>query len=141
LRQLGVAPEVETAREVLGVVVEIGFSNGSDVIAAYADGTSRFFSRDGGGIAGKDGRADVAEAARRVIAEARPLAVSVHEEAAREGVRADRVRFTFLTPGGPRVIEATKDESGGGASPLSTVFSRAAELRSSKAQNSVPGAR
>jgi hypothetical protein len=129
LRQLGVEPPAEHAREVLGLIVEIGFPAGSDIIAAYADGSSRFFSHGGGGIAGTDRRPEVAEAARRVVAASRAFAASAENQQARDAVPAATVRFTFLTPSGPRVATSTKEALQDGTSELLPLFAAAAELQ------------
>jgi hypothetical protein len=118
----------------LGLIVEIGFSDGIDVVAAYADGSSRFFGRQGGAVLGKDSRPEVREIARRVIAATPPFVKSALEETHRGGVGAGVVRFTFLTPGGPLVSEAAKDDLKAGKNELIGLFSPAAELLSLKTQ-------
>lgn len=50
LRTLGMAPEEEGARQVLGVVVEVAMPRGLDLLAAYADLSARYYNFSGGGI-------------------------------------------------------------------------------------------
>lgn len=50
LRQLGVAPPDSHAKEVYGVVVEVGLEEGLDIVAAYADHRARYFNYSGAGV-------------------------------------------------------------------------------------------
>jgi hypothetical protein len=44
LRQLGFDTPSERAKDVLGVVVEVGTDDGLDLVAAYADHHARYFN-------------------------------------------------------------------------------------------------
>jgi len=132
LGDLGVRPPPELADEVLGVIVEIAFPEGPDTVAAYADGSSRFFSRKGGAILGEDPRPDVLETARRVVSSASAF-VQVARRVKRTGAprRAPEpgtVRFTLLTPSGQRVAVSSKDALRSGKDDLRTLFEPVAEL-------------
>ena len=50
LRQQGQQPPPELAKQVLGVVVEVGMPEGLDIIAAYKDGSARYYNYSGAGI-------------------------------------------------------------------------------------------
>ncbi len=50
LRAAGIQPPEQWAQFVLGVVVEVGMPGGADLVAAYADGSARFYSHAGGGV-------------------------------------------------------------------------------------------
>lgn len=50
LRSLGLAPPPEQAHQVRGMVVEIPYKEGRDVLAAYADHQARYLDRSGGVI-------------------------------------------------------------------------------------------
>jgi hypothetical protein len=50
LRQSGVQPHVSVAKNVLGVVVEVALPEGLDILAAYADGTARYFNHSGSAV-------------------------------------------------------------------------------------------
>ncbi len=50
LRQAGVQPDSSTAKQVLGVVVEVALREGLDIVAAYADGTARYFNYSGAAV-------------------------------------------------------------------------------------------
>jgi len=96
LRQLGarVPPEVE--REVPGLIVEIGLPNGVDTIAAYADGSSRFFSHAGGAVLGEERRTELHESARRVVSQAGAFLNSTKEEKGRGGSGLRNHSFHFF---------------------------------------------
>jgi hypothetical protein len=49
LRRLGVKPTAE-AKQLLGVVVEVGLDEGLDLLAAYADGSARYFNFSGAAV-------------------------------------------------------------------------------------------
>lgn len=50
LRELGEKPPPEKAKEVLGVVIEIGMPKGLDLVAAYRDHRARYFNYSGAGV-------------------------------------------------------------------------------------------
>jgi len=50
LRGLGVDPPTEKAKDVLGVVVEVGIKNGVDLVAAWADHHARYYNFSGAGV-------------------------------------------------------------------------------------------
>jgi hypothetical protein len=50
LRTLGVNPPNEKDKEILGVVIEIGFGGGLDLVAAYADHHARYYNYSGAGV-------------------------------------------------------------------------------------------
>lgn len=50
LRQLGVDTPSESAKDVLGVVVEVGTDKGLDLVAAYADHHARYFNYSGAAV-------------------------------------------------------------------------------------------
>jgi len=50
LRTLGQFPSMDQARQIQGVVVEVALERGLDIIAAYADGSARYFNYSGAAI-------------------------------------------------------------------------------------------
>ncbi|WP_394829582.1 hypothetical protein [Pendulispora albinea] len=132
LRRLGVEPEKDEARQPLGLVVETGYPEGIDTVVAYSDGSSRFFSRQGGAVVGKERRAEVHEAARRAMAVAAPLVEMADEWTARGEVDPGRVRFTFLTPGGPRVLEVDARDLEAAKGALEALHAAVSELGARK---------
>lgn len=49
LRSLGVHPQ-DQAQHLYGVVIEVGFELGTDTVAAYEDGTARYYNQGGSAI-------------------------------------------------------------------------------------------
>jgi hypothetical protein len=47
LRALGESPTNDEAKRLYGVVVEVGLKDGLDTLAAYTDGTARYFNYTG----------------------------------------------------------------------------------------------
>jgi hypothetical protein len=50
LRQNGQFPGVDVAKQVFGVVIEVGLPNGLDLLGAYADHTARYWNFSGSGV-------------------------------------------------------------------------------------------
>jgi hypothetical protein len=50
LRELRVFPPTETAKQVLGVVVEVGVDRGLDLVAAYPDHHARYYNFSGAAV-------------------------------------------------------------------------------------------
>jgi hypothetical protein len=102
LRALGVEPSDEEGKRLYGVVVEVGMEQGTDIVAAYADHSARYFNYSGAAVIWErpDDRLDGAidellEAGRRVVVQIGPW----------EGERPSapptgQVRISMLTPSG-----------------------------------------
>lgn len=50
LRQYGQQPPTETAKQVLGVVVEVPMAKGLDMLAAYSDHSARYYNYSGASV-------------------------------------------------------------------------------------------
>jgi hypothetical protein len=50
LRELGVPPPPEKAKELYGVVVEVALNGGLDLVAGYVDFSARYFNYSGAGV-------------------------------------------------------------------------------------------
>ena len=50
MRELGENPPADRAKEVLGIVVEVGMPKGLDIVAAYRDHRARYFNYSGAGV-------------------------------------------------------------------------------------------
>lgn len=50
MQELGEEPPAPKAKEVLGVVVEVGMPKGLDIVAAYRDHRARYFNYSGAGV-------------------------------------------------------------------------------------------
>lgn len=101
LRHLGIQPTAE-AKQVYGVVVEVALQHGLDIVAAYADGTARYFNYSGASIIWErpddslDGTVgELLEAGRVVVAQIGPWE-GPRPPAPPEG----QVRLSMLTPSG-----------------------------------------
>ena len=125
-------PGPEVGREVLGLIVEISFADGIDTIAAYSDGSSRFFSKAGGAILGEERRPEVQAAARRAISNAAQFVDSGRKSNSSDELKVGATRFTFLTPGGRLVLETTVDALKSGTSDLLPLFGPMAEVKGLK---------
>jgi hypothetical protein len=102
LRGLGEQPPASEAKRLYGVVVEVALENGLDIVAAYADGTARYFNYTGAAIIWE--RPDVSldgtvnsllDAGREVIERIGPW-----EEARPAAPPTGQVRINLLAPGG-----------------------------------------
>lgn len=49
-RRVGIEPAPEEARQVRGVVIDVGLDGGTDTLAGYDDGTARYLNQGGGAI-------------------------------------------------------------------------------------------
>jgi len=59
LRSFGQLPPEQLAREIQGVVVEVALDRGLDIVAAYADGSARYFNYSGAAIVWDTHDADI----------------------------------------------------------------------------------
>ncbi|HEX8069112.1 MAG TPA: hypothetical protein VF546_04110 [Pyrinomonadaceae bacterium] len=50
LRALGIQPPADAAKRVYGVVVEVALPEGLDIVAAYEDGTARYYNFSGAAV-------------------------------------------------------------------------------------------
>lgn len=102
LRGLGEQPPASEARRLYGVVVEVALANGLDIVAAYADGTARYFNYTGSAIIWErpddslDGTLNsLLDAGREVIEQIGPW-----EEARPAAPPTGQVRINLLAPSG-----------------------------------------
>jgi hypothetical protein len=120
LRQQGVQPPPETAKRVLGTVMEVGMREGLDVLAAYADHTARYLNYSGAIAVWEHPDDsldplidDLLRASAEVVARIGPW-----NAARRPPPERDQVRMSFLTPSGLHFGEGpfaqlSKDAMGG----------------------------
>lgn len=108
LRGLGVQPPDGVAKEVLGVVVEVGLDTGLDVLAAYADYQARYWNWSGAGVVWErpDKRLDsiidvLLNASQSVVAHIGPW-----DKERPAAVSNGMARLNFLTPSGLHFGEA-----------------------------------
>jgi hypothetical protein len=111
LRELGIQPSDNEAKQVYGVVVEVAMPQGLDILAAYSDRTARYFNYSGAAVIWErpDDSLDhtldaLLEAGQMVAAQigpwegARPLAP-----------QGDEARISMLTPSGLHFGQGSMD--------------------------------
>jgi hypothetical protein len=102
LRGLGVIPPAETAKNVLGVVVEVALDEGLDLLAAYADHSARYWNYAGGGVVWDAPNTAMDAWIDRVLSSARAVVVHIGPWGSPRRPPPSRgdVRLNILTPGG-----------------------------------------
>jgi hypothetical protein len=108
LRGVGIRPAEDVAKQLLGVVLEVPMGDGLDLLAAYADGTARYFNHSGAAVAWDRPDEALDEAVSDLLTAAQAV---VDRIGPWSGERPDapnpgRVRLNFLTPSGLHLGEA-----------------------------------
>jgi hypothetical protein len=120
LRDLGTNPPSADAKNLLGVVVEVGMPDGVDLVAAYADHHARYYNYSGAAViwdspdTSLDADIDALLAAGRVVVQAIGPWEGSRPAAPKNGI----ARINLLTPSGLNFGEGpmdalTKDKLGG----------------------------
>jgi hypothetical protein len=102
LRGLGVKPSAEIAKNVLGVVIEVGMPKGLDLLAAYADHHARYWNFSGAGIVWEHPNSSFDDLIDRVLAAGAAIAkrIGPWEEPRRPAPAKGVARLNMLTPSG-----------------------------------------
>jgi hypothetical protein len=102
LRQQNVQPPPDKAKFVYGVVVEVSMPNGLDLLAAYLDGTARYYNYSGAAVIWErpDSRLDTAinallEAGRQIV-----VLIGPWDRERPPAPTGQDVRLSMLTPSG-----------------------------------------
>jgi hypothetical protein len=103
LRGLGVQPSGPMAQDVVGVVIEVPVDDGTDVLAAYSDGSVRFLGAAGRYVAREADEPDANSAL--LLDEARVLVTVAPQPRRLEPVEEGMVRLTALTAFGVHSVE------------------------------------
>ena len=115
LRAAGVAPPIEQAKVVLGVVAEMPMESGHDVLAAHRDGSVRYLNFSGkAAVVEPPTTKDVSAAVAawfRVAEEIVPN-IGPWEEPALPDLPAGNLRVMMLTPSGPHFGQGPADALG-----------------------------
>lgn len=111
LRGLGAEPPLTEARDLYGVVVEIAFPQGLDLLAAYADLSARYYNYSGAGVIWDRPDSSLDSAIQRVLDTASTVSA---EMGPWEGERPPapgqgQTRLNLLTPGGLMFGQAELD--------------------------------
>ena len=111
LRDIGVAPPTERAKEVLGVIVEVAMATGEDMVVAYREHTARYYNYSGAGVVWETDNPRLnpqidalLESAQKVLAVVGPW-----EKKRPDVPEAGRVRLNVLTPSGLHFGEGPMD--------------------------------
>ena len=102
LRSLGVKPSQEEASLLLGVVVEVGMPQGTDILAAYQDHRARYYNFYGAVVIWERPAPTLDAAIDRLLTSAEPTARTLGgSDIVRPGPPPKgQMRISFLTPSG-----------------------------------------
>ena len=111
LRTHGVLPEAMEAKQVLGVVVEVALEQGTDVVAAYTDGSARYLNQSGKIIIWEKPDSSLDQLVSTLLAAGQQVAGQIGPW---EGERpapptGNTARVSFLTPSGLHFGEGPMD--------------------------------
>lgn len=111
LRSLNHPPSPETAKQLLGVVIELAFPRGLDVLATYDDHTIRYLNAQGGGAIWEHPNATLDSFIDRVLLTGRAIVarIGVWTGERRGPPPIGHARITLLTPSGPHFGEGPLD--------------------------------
>ncbi len=102
LRESGVQPDVSVAKDVLGVVVEVALPEGLDILAAYADGTARYFNHSGSAVVWDDPDSSLLQQIESVLHAGKVVVdrIGPWEEQRPPAPPTGQARISILTPSG-----------------------------------------
>lgn len=102
LRGLDVEPPPERAKELLGVVIEVGMPKGLDLVAAFPDHCARYYNFSGAAVIWERPNDLLNDAIDRVLNVSLPVvrAIGPWKEARPPAPSNGEVRVNFLTPSG-----------------------------------------
>jgi hypothetical protein len=108
LRQVGIAPDAEHAKDVLGVVVSVPVQHGHDVLAAYRDGSVRYVNFSGAAVVIDDVPPAVTPPARELLEQGRILVsrIGPWTEPRLPPLASGEAQLMVLTPSGPHFGQA-----------------------------------
>lgn len=102
LRQLGVTPDPQQAKTVLGVVLEVHLEDGLDTLAAYQDGSARYLNHGGRMVVWEAEDDQISSLIDDLLREGQTVAdvLGPWEEARRPPPPKHHVRINMLTASG-----------------------------------------
>ncbi len=102
LRQNGVQPPDDQAKTVYGVVVEVSMPKGLDLLAAYQDGSARYYNFSGAAVIWEHPNDSLDEAINALLAAGRAVVdmIGLWEGARPPAPTGGAARLNMLTPGG-----------------------------------------
>ncbi len=132
LREVGVQPDSNVAKQLLGVVVEVSLPAGLDIVSAYADNTARYFNHSGASVVWDAPDNSLREEIENLLGAAKVVVdeIGPWEELRPPAPPTGQARISMLTPSGLHFGQASFDalagDQLGGA-----VFSTATQLMKS----------
>lgn len=123
LRRLGKEPSPALSEKVLGIVIEVPNEGGADVLASYADGTSRYLNHQGGLIVWDTFDEKITPLIHDCIRMARPMG-GLEQFHTDEAVADGEIRLSVLTPAGIFIWEGTPENG----SDVANLFAKQAVL-------------
>lgn len=111
LREMGVHPLQRHGKLVLGVVVEVGMKGGTDLVAAYADHSARYYSYHGAAIVWERPNDSLDAIVDDLLLKGGIVVAQIGpwEKARRAAPAEGDARINFLTPSGLHFGEASMD--------------------------------
>lgn len=102
LRQNGQQPPTEVAKNILGVVVEMGMPIGLDLLAAYPDHSARYYNFAGGGVVWEHPDDSLNAAIDQLLAASKMIVdkIGPWDQPRPKPPPRDQARLNFLTPSG-----------------------------------------
>jgi hypothetical protein len=144
LRQQGQPPPTQCAKQVLGVVIEVGMPQGLDLLAAYVDHSARYYNFSGSGVVWEHPDATLDPAIDELIAAAQGVVerIGPWTEPRPAPPPRDQARLNFLTPSGLHfgqgpMAALSNDALGGHVLRLGTALMLALMAKAGKAPPNV----
>lgn len=102
LRSQGVQPSPAEGKRLLGVILEVAMPDGVDLLAAYPEGTARYYNFSGAGVVWERPNDSLDPAIRRLLdAGQRVLnAIGPWDKPRLPAPQGDTIRLNFLAPSG-----------------------------------------
>jgi hypothetical protein len=129
LREFGERPSPDTAKDILGVVVEVSLPKGLDLLAAYRDHHARYYNFSGAGVVWEHPNDSLDSRIDELLGEAANLAAGIGpwDKARPPAPPAGQARINILTPSGLHfgqgpINSLAEDKRGGKLFQLCTVF-------------------
>ena len=140
LRQHGLQPAPDVAKQVLGVVVEVAMPEGLDLLAAYPDHAARYYNYSGAGVVWEHPDASLDSAIDQLLAASSQIVAQIGpwEEPRPAAPPTGSVRMSFLTPSGLHfgqgpMAALSRDPLGGRVIHLATSLMTALTAKTSAA--------
>ena len=111
LREFGIHPDVSVAKELLGVIVEVSLQDGLDIVAAYTDGTARYFNQSGAAVIWEAPDDSLHQQIKSVLEAGKVVVdqIGPWEESRPAAPPKGQARISMLTPSGLHFVQAPFD--------------------------------